>query len=81
MICDGMNDVIVYCSAILAHCMEPMALIEMQNVQWNILRTVMNKKEAFANFQCEQELASFGTSANPTNLIFGFLTVLMIVLL
>ena len=79
MICDGMNDVIVYCSAILAHCMEPMALIEMQNVQWNILRTVMNKKEAFANFQCQQEVTSFGNAVEPS-LIFGLFFALLTLL-
>ena len=77
MICDGMNDVIVYCSAILAHCIEPMALNEMQNTQWKILRTTMNKKEAFANFQCQQEVTSFGNAVEPSNLIFGLFFALL----
>ena len=80
MICDGMNDVIVYCSAILAHCMEPMALNEMQNAQWKILRTTMNKKEAFANFQCQQEVTSFGNAVEPSNLIFGLFFALLTLL-
>ena len=80
MICDGMNDVIVYCSAILAHCIEPTALNEMQNTQWKILRTTMNKKEAFANFQCQQEVTSFGNAVEPSNLIFGLFFALLTLL-
>ena len=75
MICEGMNDVIVYCSGILENCMERHAMLEMQIEQWRILQATMTKKKPFEDFQCEQQLflSSATDSVNESStLIFWF---------
>ena len=59
MICDGMNDTIEHCSTILAKCVEPKTMIEMQNEQWKILQA------SFENFQCRQYLLTASSSVTP----------------
>ena len=72
VICEVMNDAIVHCSTILTNCMEPKAMVEMQNELWNILQAMMTKKEPFENFKCDQHLinSSMKISAKViTNLV------------
>ena len=73
MICDGMNDTIEHCSTILAQCVEPKTMIEMQNEQWKILQASFTKLESFENFQCGQYLLTASSSVTPAINTFYFL--------
>ena len=72
VICEVAKDAIVHCSTILANCIEPTALDEMQNELWNFLQVMMAKKEPLENFKCDQHLinSSMKISAKVvTNLV------------
>ena len=72
VICEVAKDAIVQCSSILANCIEPKAMDEMQNELWNFLQVMMTKKEPFENFKCDQHLinSSMKISAKVvTNLV------------
>ena len=82
VICEVMNDAIVHCSTILTNCMEPKAMVEMQNELWNILQAMMTKKEPFENFKCEQHPTNSLTSVmTPAKLIINLGSVMVLLVL
>ena len=71
-----------HCSTILTNCMEPKAMIEMQNELWNILQAMMTKKEPFENFKCEQHPTNSLTSVmTPAKLIINLGSVMVLLVL
>ena len=77
VICEVAKDAIVHCSTILANCIEPTALDEMQNELWNFLQVMMAKKEPFENFKCDQHLINSSMKI-PAKVVINLASVMVL---